>query len=426
MKEDPRIEDWLTARAEADGTKELYRSCIGNFIEFCRVKWKEDFYGLVDAWRQARLEGPRKTDPFIDRWTDIIRNYATTIKTARAKADRTKPRYAPLTVKNHMATLKSFFRFWKIPVDVDLPKRAYVIFHNRDLTREDVRQILTHGSPRDRVIWLAMTESGMRGHTAVSLKYWQIREDFEKGVIPMRILTPAAALKDHVGDRWTFIGEDGFRELKEYLKPRLPLQDDDYVFASERQGRVLGDQFSAASVSTKFNRVVQKLGMDKSLGIRKPKQIRMHGLRKYFRNNMKAESGLREFWMGHSLGVDAHYITRDVEVHRKEYLKGYEFLRVFEPSAFSLTELLADMRKKTQEIAALKTQNEQFLTQINSLKAENLEMTQQLTGNVQGLQEDMRLIQKLLNDVGMDPTTPGQLRQQIKRALAKPAPEKGP
>jgi integrase len=416
MKEDPRIEDWLANRAEADGTKGLYRFCIDKFIEFCRVKWKEDFYGVVDAWRQTRLKGPRKMDPFLDRWTDIVRNYSTTIK----------PHYAPLTTKNHMTALKSFFRYWKIPVDVDLPKRAYVIFHNRDMTREDVRQILTHGSPRDRVLWLVMAESGMRGQTAVSLKYWQIREDFEKAVIPMRILTPAAALKDHVGDRWTFIGEDGFKELKEYLKPRLPLQDNDYVFASERQSRVLADQFTPASLSTKFNRVVQKLGIDKSLGIRKPKPIRMHGLRKYFRNNMKAESAYREFWMGHSLGVDAHYITRDIEVHRKEYMKGYEFLQIFEPSAVSLTDLLADMRKKTQDIAALKTQNDQFLTQITNLKAENREMSQQLTGNVQGLQEDMRMIQSLLKQVGMDPTTLGQLRQQIKRALAKPTPEKRP
>jgi integrase len=151
------------------------------------------------------------------------------------------------------------------------------------MTREELRQILTFASPRDRVIWLVMAESGMRAETAVGLRYWQMKEDFEARRIPMRIILPSESLKDHVGDRFTFIGEDGFKELSEYLRGRLPLKDDDYVFASEKAGKVKGEQFSVASLSVKFNRLVQKLGLDKPRG-HKPKSLRMHSLRKYFRN----------------------------------------------------------------------------------------------------------------------------------------------
>ncbi|MDH5636318.1 MAG: hypothetical protein OEY47_06615 [Candidatus Bathyarchaeota archaeon] len=386
------IEDWLSARAEADKTKTHYVTCLKHFVEFCSVKWNKDFYKVVEEWRKARLQGPKEIDPFIDQWTDIVRNYNTCIK----------PRYAPLTVKNLLAVIKSFFRFWKIPVDVDLPRRACVIYHNRDLAREDVRQILTYASPRDRVMWLIMAESGMRAQTAVKLKYWQIKEDFEKDLIPMRIVTPAAALKDHVGDRWTFIGEDGVRELKEYLKPRVPLKDDDYVFASEKPGKVAGDQFSVASLSVKFGRVAKKLGLHKSRGS-KPSGVRMHGLRKYFRNKMKAEAAYREFWMGHSLGVDAHYITRDVDVHRKKYLEGYEFLRIFEPSAGSITELISEMRKKTQEIKALKEQNQEFKEQIQDLKVRLL-----------------RTIQELIKFVGAEQVTPEELQKLLKELASEP------
>jgi len=258
-----------------------------------------------------------------------------------------------------MATLKSFFQFWNIPLSVNLPKRACVIYHNRDLKREEVRQILTFASPGDRVIWLVMAESGMRAKTAIRLKYWQIKEDFEAKRVPMRIILPSASLKDHVGDRFTFIGEDGFRELNEYLRRRLPLKDDGYVFASEKQGKVNGEQFSVASLSVKFNRLVQKLGLDTSKG-GKPKSVRMHALRKYFRNNMKADSSFIRFWMGHSLGVDAHYITRDIERHRQEYAKGYEFLRIFEPSAISLTEVLKVVKEKDMEIKMLRERLEKL------------------------------------------------------------------
>jgi len=298
---------------------------------------------IVDEWRTARRQGENDRDIFLEEWNDILRSYHTSIKN----------KVAPLTVKSHLTVVKSFFSFRDIPLKVELPRRACVIYHNRDLNRDDIRQIITHASARDRVIWLIMAESGIRAENAANLEYWQTTDDFEANKCPMRILLPSSTLKDHVGDRWTFIGEDGLRKLQEYLKPRMPLTNEDYVFVYERIGRVTGDQFSSASLSVKFNRVVQKLGLDKPRE-GKPKGVRLHGLRKYFRNNMKADGALREFWMGHSLGVDAHYITRDPEVHRQEYAKGYKFLRIFEPSLETLGDIADQLRKKDDEIKALK------------------------------------------------------------------------
>lgn len=342
-----RIEDWLSSKAESQKTRSSYLLNMRIFSNFCKSQSSKDPSVIVEEWRATKRLGETQKEIFLEEWQDLIRSFNSWIK----------PRYAPLTVKNQLATIKSFFRFWNIPIRVDLPRRACVIYHNRDLTRVEVKQILTFASPRDRIMWLVMAESGMRADTAVNLKYWQIKEDFEAPKIPMKIMLPSSSLKDHVGDRWTFIGEDGFKELSEYLKLRMPLKDDDYVFASERQGRVVGDQFTVASLCVKFSRLVQKLGMDKSIG-HKPKKIRMHGLRKYFRNNMRTDSSFIKFWMGHSLGVDAHYITRDVERHREEYSKGYEYLRLFEPSLESLADLRSDLREqlrtKDQEIKQLR------------------------------------------------------------------------
>ncbi len=319
------------------------------FGDFCMERGR-NLYSIVEQWRTAKRQGETEKEIFIEEWNDLIRSYHTAIK----------KKYAPLSVKNYLTVVKSFLSFWNIPIKVELPRRACVIYHNKDLSREKVRQILTFASPRDRVIWLTMVESGMRAGTAVNLKYWQIKEDFEAEKIPMKILLPSSSLKDHVGDRWTFIGEDGLRELKEYLEPRLPLEDEDYVFASEKKGRVKGEQFSVASLSVKFGRIASKLELTKPKA-GKPKRVRMHGLRKYFRNNMRTDSAYIKFWMGHSLGVDAHYITRDPERHRKEYKKGYEFLRIFEPSLFSVaeqTQRITQLEKKLeirdQEIRELK------------------------------------------------------------------------
>lgn len=93
----------------------------------------------------------------------------------------------------------------------------------------------------------------------------------------------------------------------------------------------------------------------------------MHALRKYFRNNIKADSSYVRFWMGHSLGVDAHYITRDVERHRQEYAKGYPYLRIFEPSPISLMELHQILREKDVELKALKQKLERLESIVNVL-----------------------------------------------------------
>jgi integrase len=342
--ENHSIEDWLAARAESDKTLIEYTRGIAAFEEFCQRRGKS-ISSIVEDWRAAHYSGPREEQMFLDRWQDLIKAYTTYIK----------PRYAPLSQKVFLTVPKSFFSFWKIPLDVDLPRRACVLYHNHDLTKKTIRQILSKASQRDRAIFLLMAESGLRSNTVVNLKYWQIKEDYEEGLIPMRILTPASEIKDHVGDRWSFIGEDGVKTLKEYLEPRMPLRDQDYVFATEKPSRVKGEQFTEASLSTIFRRITEHLKMEKGSPFGKPGHYRMHGLRKYFRNNMKAEESFRKFWMGHSLGVDAHYISRDSEEHRRRYAQGYKQLRIFEQaSSVKLTEIAHELKQKDKEILELK------------------------------------------------------------------------
>jgi integrase len=374
MELNQRLEDWLSARAESPKTRDSYLFLWENFAEFCRKRGKDPLK-LVDDYRAVKYLGEAQREKFLEEWQDLLRAFYSWLK----------PKFAPLTVKNHLVVVRSFLGFWKIPLDVDLPKHPCVIWHNRDLRKEELKQILTFASARDRVIWLAMAESGMRSDTAVNLKYSEIREDFEAKRVPMKILLPSSLLKDHVGDRWSFIGEDGFRELSDYLQGRLPLQNNDFVFSSEKKGKVKGEQFSPASLSVKFGRIVLKLGIDKSVSIDattgklrkgerpKPKQIRLHGLRKFFRNNMRAEKGYLDFWMGHGLGVDAHYISRDPEEHRQRYLQGYKFLRLYEASPETLSDVYQQIRDKDKQIKELQSRIEKlepFLQYLEELQSD--------------------------------------------------------
>jgi hypothetical protein len=209
----------------------------------------------------------------------------------------------------------------------------------------------------------------------------------------MRIVLPASEVKDRVGDRWTFIGDEGYAALKEYLARRMPLTDDTFVFASEKQGKVVGDQFSPASISVKFNRLVLKLGIDKSTGhAGKPKKVRLHGLRKYFRNNMRCDSSFREFWMGHTLGVDEHYVTRDVERQREEYAKGYVYLRLGTANQDETVKQVEEQRKGN---VALKDQLTKAMVKLNEFETSRKDQEEKLSRNALHIE----VLEKSLEDV---------------------------
>jgi len=400
IKQCQKLENWLFARCESEKTRETYMFYWKNFAAFCSQRGL-NAYNIVDDYRTVKYQDVRKREKFLEKWQDTIRAFYTWLK---------RKGFAPLTIKNHLAVLRSFFGYWDIPLKVLLPKHSYIVYHNRDLTKDEVRQILNFASPRDRVIWLIMAESGMRVGTLVNLKYWQIKEDFEAERIPMKILLPSESLKDHVGDRWTFIGEDGYRELRNYLERRLPLEDDDYVFASEKQGRVKGEQFTGASLSVKFNRLVQKLGMDRSRG-HKPKAIRMHGLRKYFRNNMKADSSYVRFWMGHSLGTDAHYISRDVEEHRKRYAEGYKYLRIYEPSAETIFELGERLRQRDREIAQLKAALDRVYEMTEEAKKSFKQDVEQIR------KESRELLKRFVENLGSKLVGKGLSQEELEKLM---------
>jgi|GEM_PF-5987987 len=108
--------------------------------------------------------------------------------------------------------------------------------------------------------------------------------------------------------------------------------------------------------SREFNQIVTALKMVvREKG--KPAPIRLYNLRKYFRNNLKMDIDYKEFLMGHKRGSDDSYISRDRELYRELYAKGYQSLRIYNPESIETSEafqkLEEQLSQKDNEIAAL-------------------------------------------------------------------------
>lgn len=315
---------------------------------------------LLEDWNKVRYD-LRLRDEFLEEWTERIENYANGKNTD----------YAPKTRARMLATVVSFFRKVKIPVEVEW-KKVFVVNHNRDLRKDEVRRILENSELRERCFFLMLAESGQRPDTIVSLRYKHIKKEFEEGKVPMLVQLPSELLKGRVESRFTFLGEDGVNTLKEYLSTRK-LGDEDFLFERKRtvsdeykEGHVQGSAFSIA-----FERIARKLGLvteEKTKKTGPQHQIRLYCLRKYFNNNIRADRSYIEYWMAHTDTVQGAYVSKDVEEHRRRYAEGYESLRVFAPDK-NIADLNKRLMDKDRELTELRAEFVKLAERIKTLEA---------------------------------------------------------
>jgi integrase len=366
------VEKWLTFRASTPTTKNGYVCKFAYFLKISKINPDE----LINEWKTVRYD-PLKKQKFIDKISEIIEDFYVYLMNRKTLAELTK--------RNTFMTIKSFMKFYNIPLEFKDPSlKACVTYHNRDIKKEEIRKILDVSKLREKTFFLMMCESGLRPDTMVKLKYKHIKQDFEKAIIPMKIWLPAEVLKDRVGDRFSFVGEDGYNLLKSYLSTLPKLNDDDYLFQPEKHtGK--NEPLPPTTFSNYFRKIAIKLGLTEGRVKGKPNPLRLYCLRKYFRNNCKAESSLREFWMGHSLGVDEHYIQRDVELHRRAYAEAYPLLRIYEPTSNNKVSSLEDELKKAyqtigqlQQIVTTLASNETISNILGKDREKLLEQLQKL------------------------------------------------
>lgn len=311
---------WLKKAIHTDSTRirQSWQRILHKFTEWIESSPEE----LMSEWRSVRYN-PMEKEKFLDQLNELIENYyATELED-----------YAPLTRQKILAILKSFLHHNHIPAEPNISDRCFVKYHNRAIKKTEVQRILEHSSLRDKTFFLMMVESGQRPNTLVQLRFKHIKEDFQAERVPMKIDLDPAMLKDRVGRRFTFIGQDGFNALKEYLSPRLPLEDEDLIFISNK-GEMMGNHLTTATFSGSFKRKAEKLGLTKQPEKGKPGPLRLYCLRKYFRNHCQPrEPNYRKFWMSRSFGTDEHYLNRDPSTHRKAYAEVYPEIRIYEPTA---------------------------------------------------------------------------------------------
>ena len=244
----------------------------------------------------------------------------------------TKNGFTSATISVAVSAARSFFKYNDLPLGFVPIGKNRVIFHNRDIKKEEIAEILRKSKPRDRAFFCMMAQTGLRPSTIANLRLKHVEPEFSKGFNPCKIDVPAELSKGGFGSYLTFMSDETIKHLKDYLGIRGKLGPEDYLFTCEG----IDKKLNVKSMAGLFFRAVDKLGLtdleQKAAG--KPRNVRLYCLRKFFRKYAgQAGSDFVNFWMGHTLGVDEHYFSRDVEFHRKIYIeKAMPHLRIESPT----------------------------------------------------------------------------------------------
>jgi len=292
-------------------------------------------------------------------------------------------KYAPSSVNSVINVVRSFFKYNDLPLGF-IPSGSNLIeFHNRDIEKNEILEVLKLSNVRDRAFFCILTQSGLRPSTIANLKIKDIEKILEQDTpIPCEITVRKENTKGKYSEYFSFIGEESVSYLKDYLKIKSKvLTDEDYLFT--KFGKEYEEKPLNPGILTHiFERIVKRLRDREVLSFKtstkqmnvetkthKPlrnhisrSDIRLYNLRKYFRKHAgQAGPDYVNYWMGHTsiLGVDLHYFSKDVELHRKIYReKAMPHLRLETATAseseMAISELMTRLTQKDSEIKELR------------------------------------------------------------------------
>jgi integrase len=357
-KIDP-VSEWLNTvsyqYSQSKKTEEQYKRVWGRFTAFA-----ETSADAILSDYQTLIQENSGYDTFKRKYASIIRNWICQLS---------REGLTNISIKVMVGAVKSFFKWNDLPLGRIPQAKHGETFHNKDITKEEIVQIMANLRIREKAFCAVMTQSGLRPVTIAQLRMKNL-EPLDK--LPCKIDVPDEIAKGKYGSYITFIGEDAAKYLKQYLATRTNLTAGSLVFCSHNDPT---SPVNVKDVSRAFRLAARKLQESGAINYEvregKPSELRFYNLRKFFRK-YAIQMGFEvvEYMMGHIVkGVDGNYRPQDPEFYRKRYTEdAMPFLRLEEPTPTETNEIIKTLRKQHEaEMNSLKTELQKRDEQMRAL-----------------------------------------------------------
>ena len=288
---------------------------VDDFYSFCR--W-------IKAEPDQLLQKCQKSNGEID-----LKGIAETTKKLEEYADyMLLKNLARGTVSIRLKAITSIFSINGVGVKLPYGLSVWSSYDERVPSREDITQILDLADLRERVIITILAVSGLRIGTLLKLQYRHVKEDFERGVVPIHLHIEAGVTKAKRRSYDTFLNEEASECLKAYLKARLTgtmrtppehIHDESPLIRSCHSREV--KTVTAQTVHAFIHNLYVRAGvLEKNPGCRRY-ALRTHSFRRFFRTQM-ASLGVDRDCINFMMGRPALDHYHDVRMKGVEYLRG--------------------------------------------------------------------------------------------------------
>lgn len=338
------ISNWLNSVAyshsQSKATEEQYKRVWERFSRFLG-KTAEEIITEYDAIDDRTFK--RKYASYIRAWI----------------LELTKEGLTTTSIKVMVGAVKSFFKYSDLPLGMVPQAMSGIVYHNKDISKEEIVQIMSVSKIREKAFFSNMAQSGLRPHTIRQLRLKHL-ESLDK--IPCKIEVPKEIAKGKYGAYVTFIGSDAIKYLKQYLATRTNLTPESLLFCSHDDPE---KPVNVKDMSRAFRLAARRLeksgAIDFEIREKKPSELRLYCLRKFFRKQAHLMGEHVEYLMGHVIRgreSDVHYKPEDSEFYRKLYQEqALPFLRLESGSPLetekAITDLESELKGKAEEIRSL-------------------------------------------------------------------------
>ncbi len=332
LEQNSFINEWLTGIKAKKATRETYLQGMQEFTEFTgKTPGK-----LITEAEQEIKEGKLLRERALKK---DIPGFRATLEAAQK---------APLTVKNRLTAVKSFFKYYDIQIPA-LPRsteNANPEQKRKEIpTKKDIQEILKLCNPLERALILVGAASGLSATDICSLKV----SDFTKGLDPETGVTTISLVRKKTDYPFaTFLTPEATKAVQEYIsyRNREPNSNSNTRRREQLQKQRVAEKegflFIAQSVPNEYlvthNEALRQLSEDgiqeiyRRLNERAQKNapkgefnvIRSHNLRRMFNSTLVAKKVPLinvDYMLGHRIDkVHEAYFRADMQALKEDYI----------------------------------------------------------------------------------------------------------
>jgi len=239
---------------------------------------------------------------------------------------------APGTISNHVKGVRALYRANGVKLELPYRLSRRVVYSDRAPTQEELARLIEVADLRGKAIISMLALGGFRVGTLVRLRYRHVREDLERGIVPIHVHIESQITKGGYADYDTFLGAEAVDALNLYLEERRKgklygikgpeeIHDDSPLFRNQQVSGI--KPLTPGGVHRIIHDLLLKAGLIKK-GRQPRYELRPHSIRKYFRTQLAAlgvNTDYVDYMMGHKLDTYADVKMLGVEKLRQIYAR---------------------------------------------------------------------------------------------------------